>query len=110
MTTPPEPGPLALFRRDPRGRRRVIRLVVFNWIFGVLFGWACAGATLIFDFAGLRTLMIAADAVVPAVVLLFSGFAITFGGLVAATAVMLTAADQDREPHHGARAPATARA
>ena len=72
----------------------VVRLVVVNWLLGMLAGLLCAGLVLWFDLGGLRGLLLRSDFWVQGLALLFGGFAVTFGSLVAATAVMMIKADE----------------
>jgi hypothetical protein len=79
-----------LRRCDP-----IVRLVVTHWILGALTGIGCAGFLLACDIAGLRTLLLHSDAAAAALALLFGGFAVTFGGVIAATAVMIVAPEDE---------------
>jgi hypothetical protein len=81
----------------PEGRHdRVVRLIVTHWILGAALGVACAALLLWLDVAGLRSLLWTRDRVVwEALVLLFGGFAITFGGVVCAGAVMTVPGGHD---------------
>ena len=81
-----------MFIRDP-----VVRLVVVNWLLGMLAGVLCAGLVLWVDSAGLRSLLERSEFWVQGLALLFAGFAVTFGGLVAGTAIMLTKAEDERD-------------
>jgi hypothetical protein len=68
----------------------IVRLVVVHWILGAVFGIVSAVILIGFDFAGLRGLVVQGDHIVwEAIVLLLGGFAITFGGVISAGAVML---------------------
>ncbi len=80
---------LSFARAGRRSRDRLVRLMVCNWIFGVLVGLAWAGILLAFNFAGLRGLILRSDIAGWGLVLLFGGFAETFGGVVCATAIMI---------------------
>ncbi len=81
----------ALLGRDP-----IIRLVVTHWILGALTGVGCALLLLLFDVAGLRSLLIASDMLWIGLLLLCSSFAITFGGVICASAIMMVpAADKE---------------
>ena len=91
-------GEWTLFgRRNP-----VIRTVILHWIIGVGTGLFCAGLLLGLDTLGIRSLLFRSDALVPGLVLLFGGFAITFGGVVSAAAVMFPDFDE-RDGGTGAR-------
>ena len=98
---------MALARRPPPGRDPLVGMIVMHWALGALTGIACAALLLALDVAGLRSLLWKADLAAPALALLFGGFAITFGGVVAASAVMLTPRDDDDDDTgHGAYTPA----
>ncbi len=91
--------PAALARK--RRANRLVRLMVFNWIFGVFVGCCCAGLLLAGDIAGLRSLMLRSELMWQALALLFGGFSITFGGVVCATAIMLPSMDEETESSGG---------
>ncbi len=81
----------ALLGRDP-----IIRIVVTHWILGALTGIGCALLLLVLDVAGLRSLLIGSDVFWLGLLLLCSGFAITFGSVVCASAIMMVpAADEE---------------
>jgi hypothetical protein len=67
----------------------LVRLMVFNWAFGNVIGYAVAGLVLISNVGGIRGLMFRPEVVLQGLALLFGGFGLFFGGVVAATAVML---------------------
>lgn len=75
-----------------KGRRReahsVPRLIFVNWLSGALAGAVCATIVLALDLVGLRSLIARAREPWIALAMLYVGFALTFGGLVAATAIM----------------------
>jgi hypothetical protein len=77
--------------RPDRHRRAhsVPRLIIINSLLGVAAGALCATIVLAVDLAGLRSLLMRGDSPWIAIVLLYGGFAFTFGGLVAASAVMM---------------------
>jgi hypothetical protein len=90
LRLPPENGP------DP-----VVRLIITHWMLGAALGMMCGGALLWLDIAGLRSLLFRADRVMwEGIVLLFGGLAITFGGVVCASAVM-TVSRNDDDPGAG---------
>lgn len=66
----------------------VLRLFFINWTLGILLGFAFAAGILYFDLGGLYSLIRRSDMAVPAIALLFGGFAITCGGVVCASAIM----------------------
>jgi hypothetical protein len=84
--------------RPPPGQDPLIRLVLVNLAVGAFMGVAFAALLLAADFAGLRSLIVGTSVSGSALVLLFGGFAITFGGIVVTTAVMLM---NDRDDHDG---------
>ncbi len=92
---------MALARRPPPGRDPLIRMVIVNWIMGAFMGVAFAAVLLAADVGNLRALMLGHNTSYAAMALLFGGFAITFGGVIAATAVMLTKEDHDSDGGHG---------
>ncbi len=74
----------------------VVGLIVTHWILGTLFGIGCALLLLALNVAGLRSLLMASDMGPIGLLLLCSGFGITFGGVVCASAIMLVPGrDQD---------------
>ena len=81
MTAPRSPA--KSWPTDP-----VVRMIVVNWAIGALVGVLAASAVLFFDIGQLRTLLDRSDIEWAGVLLLFAGFAITFGGVVSASAVM----------------------
>jgi hypothetical protein len=83
---------------------RVVRLVIANWALGMAVGATCAGVWLGLDIIGLRSLLWRSDIAVVGTAAFVALFALTFGGVVAATAVM-RASDDDDESHGGLRAP-----
>ncbi len=80
-------------------RNRALRLIVTNWILGAALGVLCATLFLAFDIAHLRSLTWHADHVAwVALALLFGGFAVTFGGIVCAAAVMTVPGSETGRP------------
>ena len=73
---------------ERRGTNRVLVVVMRNWLLGIAAGVTTAAVLLALDAAGLRTLLLQSDAAPVGFALLFGGFGITFGGLVAGTAIM----------------------
>lgn len=85
---------LSLPPREPRNA--VLRLVVVHWLLGMALGAGCAALVLGLDVANLRSLLVRGDHIVwEGVLLLFGGFALTFGGVVSAGAVMIIPKDDD---------------
>jgi hypothetical protein len=68
---------------------RLIHVMVFHCIFGLVVGLTCAGVVLAFDFAGFRSLIFRADEANSDLILFLVGFAEIFGGLVASTSIMV---------------------
>lgn len=96
---------LRLPPKDPRNA--ILRLVVAHWILGIALGMACAALVLWLDVANLRSLLVRGDRVIwEGVLLLFGGFAVTFGGVVSAGAIMILPRDDD-DHDGGLGAPAT---
>ncbi|MGA3302660.1 MAG: hypothetical protein ABSC72_05145 [Methylovirgula sp.] len=74
----------------------VVGLIVTHWILGAFFGIGCALLLLLLNVAGLRSLLMASDMGPIGLLLLCSGFGVTFGGVVCASAVMMVPGrDQD---------------
>ena len=92
---------MALALRPPPGRDPLLRIVVVNWIVGACLGVAFAALVLVADIGGMGSLILGHTVSIPAFALLFGGFAITFGGLVAATAIMLIKDDSDDDSDGG---------
>jgi len=69
-------------------RHRLARVVILNWAFGMSIGVFCAALLLIFDIFGIRSLLWRSDIAVVGSAMLCAAFAFTFGGVVAAAAVM----------------------
>lgn len=83
--------------RPGSAKRSIVRLVVINWMIGAALGVLCAGLLLWLDIAGLRTLMFRDAATMAAgLALLLGGFAVTFGSVVAGSAIMALAAREER--------------
>ena len=74
--------------------RPILRLFIVNWLLGIGLGWIFAAGLLWADIGGLRSLIMASDLPVPALLLLFGGFSITCGGVVCASAIMRMLPDQ----------------
>ena len=86
-------------RMDP-----LVRTIIANSILGVAVGQVCVALLLGFDFFGIRSLLWRSDVTLAGTLLLCAGFAITFGGLVSAGAVMTFDADRDpAKPRGGLR-------
>ena len=69
-------------------RHRLAQAMILNWAFGMGIGVFCAGLLLAFDIFGLRSLLWRSDVAYLGSAMLCAAFAFTFGGVVAAAAVM----------------------
>ena len=83
-----------------RAPSRIVTLLRLNALGGAILGAACALLLLASDFVGLAQLMSASREPGAAIALLLGGFAATFAGVVAATAVMLIP-ERDRTDRNG---------
>ena len=89
--------------RATRNSSRLIWLMVVNWAFGWAIGFAGAAAVLASNMAHIRDLMFRSDIMWQAMALLFGGFGFTFGGICAATAVMLLPVTETETRRGGGR-------
>ena len=87
-------------------RHRLAQMVILNWAFGMAIGVFCAALLLAFDIFGIRTLLWRSDVAFAGSAMLCAAFAFTFGGVVAAAAVMQLNESDDppRGRRRGARA------
>jgi hypothetical protein len=69
-------------------RHRLAQAMILNWAFGMGIGVFCAALLLAFDIFGLRSLLWRSDVAFVGSAMLGAAFAFTFGGVVAAAAVM----------------------
>ncbi len=69
-------------------RHRLARAMMLNWAFGMGVGVFCAALLLGFDLFGIRSLLWRSDVALVGSAMLCAAFAFTFGGVVAAAAVM----------------------
>jgi hypothetical protein len=83
-------------------RHRLAQAMVLNWAFGMGIGVFCAALLLAFDIFGLRSLLWRSDVAFVGTAMLCAAFAFTFGGVVAAAAVMQFDESSD-EPRGGGR-------
>lgn len=91
-------------RPPPPGRDPLVRMMIVNWVVGACMGVAFALVLLAADAGGVRSHIMGADSAGAALALLFGGFAIAFGAVIAAMAVMLPpGGDDDRDGGHGLR-------
>lgn len=92
-----------------RGKNKpnhLVRLVVSNWAFGWAVGQVCAAGVLLSNIGDIRVLMFHSAVMWQALALLSVGFGATFGGVVAATAIMLLpTSEEETNRGGGARAP-----
>jgi hypothetical protein len=94
------------FRRRWRRMDRIVRMMIFHWALGMGLGAVLAAGLLGFDFLGLRSLLWRSNIAVAGTVMFVGMFALTFGGVVAATAAMRAGRDDDEEPRGGLKSPA----
>lgn len=97
------PPRFRLLRARWRRLDRLVRAIIVNWLLGMGVGVVCAAILLVIDFDGVRSLILRSDMPVVAILMLFAGFAFTFGGLVCAAAVMLMGSDDSDGPGGGGR-------
>jgi hypothetical protein len=69
-------------------RHRLAQAMILNWAFGMGVGVFCAALLLAFDIFGLRSLLWRSGIAFVGSAMLCAAFAFTFGGVVAAAAVM----------------------
>ena len=79
-------------------RHRLAEAMVVNWAFGMGIGVFCAALLLALDIFGLRSLLWRSDVAFVGAAMLCAAFAFTFGGVVAAPAVMQFDESDDDEP------------
>jgi hypothetical protein len=84
---------------------RLVRMMIVNWAFGWAVGFVCAGALLASNLANIRVLMFKSEVELQFLLLLFGSFGMTFGGVVAATAIMLLPVDEEPGRGGGAKVP-----
>lgn len=84
-------------------KNRLLRYMLIHWAIGIGIGVFCATAFLLINPIGFRDLLLRSDAMIPALILLYGGFSVTFGGVVCATAVMFPYEEDKR----GSRTPVT---
>lgn len=82
-------------------RHRLARAMILNWGFGMAIGVFCAALLLGFDLFGVRSLLWRSDVALVGSAMLCAAFAFTFGGVVAAAAVMQF--DESDEHRRGGR-------
>jgi len=83
-------------------RHRLAQAMILNWAFGMGIGVFCAALLLAFDIFGIRSLLWRSDIAFVGAAMLCAAFAITFGGVVAAAAVMQFG-ESDDEPRGRSR-------
>ena len=84
---------------------KLVRMMILNWAFGWAVGFVCAGGVLASNIGHIRDMMFRSDFFWQFSVLLFGSFGLTFGGVVAATAIMLLPTDERSERSGGTREP-----
>ena len=90
------------FRTKPN---RLVRMMIMNWAFGWAVGFVCAAGVLVSNVGHIWDLVAKSDSMGLFLVLLFGSFGLTFGGVVAATAIMLLPTQEEHGRGGGARAP-----
>jgi hypothetical protein len=80
-------------------RHRLAQAMILNWAFGMGIGVFCAALLLAFDIFGVRSLLWRSDVAFVGTAMLCAAFAFTFGGVVAAAAVMQF--DESDDERHG---------
>lgn len=75
--------------KKPEAFPQLFRVLAINAAIGVSVGCAAAGGLLLTDAGGLATLLSESGSYVAGSALLFGGFALTFGSLAMASAIML---------------------
>jgi hypothetical protein len=88
-----------------RAERQLISILLWNALGGAMLGVLFAAFLLYWDVAGIGSLIAASDRPWPAILLLFGGFAVTFGSAVCGTAIMGQRDDRDDGPGGGHRDP-----
>jgi hypothetical protein len=83
-------------------RHRLAQAMIVNWAFGMGIGVFCAALLLAFDIFGVRSLLWRSDIAFVGSAMLCAAFAFTFGGVVAAGAVMQLG-DPNDTPRGGRR-------
>jgi len=81
--------------------------MILNWAFGMGIGVFCAALLLGFDVFGIRSLLLRSDVAFVGAAMLCAAFAFTFGGVVAAAAVMQLDESSDEPRGRGRRAQAS---
>jgi hypothetical protein len=84
-------------------RHRLAQAMILNWAFGMGIGVFCAALLLAFDIFGIRSLLWRSDVAFVGSAMLCAAFAFTFGGVVAAAAVMQFDETSDEPSGRGRR-------
>jgi hypothetical protein len=84
-----------------RAEQDLIRLVLWNGLAGAMLGVLFAAFLVYWDVGGIGTLLARSDQPIPALLLLFGGFAVTFGSAVCGTAIMGMDLTDDRDDGPG---------
>lgn len=92
---------LSMWLADLGVRHPLVRYMIAHWLIGIGTGVFCAAMLLVINPIGFRDLLFRSEAMIPALILLFGGFSVTFGGVVCAAAVMFPTDDETR----GSKAP-----
>ncbi|MDE2350645.1 MAG: hypothetical protein KGL66_02040 [Alphaproteobacteria bacterium] len=84
-------------RRTTGLKDPVVRMIVTHWALGAGLGALAAAGVLLLNIGDIRTLLAQSDIEWAGALLLFTGFMVTFGSVVAATAVMFNPVRADRD-------------
>ncbi|MDB5642396.1 MAG: hypothetical protein JWN07_1713 [Hyphomicrobiales bacterium] len=85
-----------------RAEQDLIRILLWNAFAGAMLGVLFAAFLVYWDVAAIGTLIARSDQPAPALLLLFGGFAVTFGSAVCGTAIMgLSDVSDDRDDGPG---------
>lgn len=86
-----------------RAEQELIRVVLWNALAGAMLGVLFAAFLVYWDVGDIGTLLARSEQPIPALLLLFGGFAVTFGSAVCGTAIMGLTDDRDDGPGGGRR-------
>jgi hypothetical protein len=84
---------------------RLVRMMILNWAFGWAVGFVCAAGVLMSNVGHIWDMLSRSDSMGLFLSLLFGSFGLTFGGVVAATAIMLLPSDEQAWRGGGTREP-----
>ncbi len=86
-----------------RAEQDLIRVLLWNALAGAMLGVLFAAFLVYWDVGGIGTLLARSEQPISALLLLFGGFAVTFGSAVCGTAIMSLKNDRDDGPGGGRR-------